>query len=56
MIHNLQVSANVALYKTMPFDTEKDLMAIAMLNSNPLVLVGRKDAARQDAAGAGRPG
>ena len=42
-VHNLQISANVSLYKTLPFDTEKDFQPIAMLNSNPLVLVGRKD-------------
>ena len=41
-IHNLQFSANVSLYKTLPFDTEKDFIPIAMINSNPLVLVGRK--------------
>ncbi|MCX7314045.1 MAG: tripartite tricarboxylate transporter substrate-binding protein [Hyphomicrobiales bacterium] len=41
-VHNLQISANVSLYKSLPFDTEKDLLAIAMINSNPLVLVGRK--------------
>jgi len=41
-IHNLQISANVALYKTLPFDTEKDFTPIAMINSNPLVLIGRK--------------
>jgi tripartite-type tricarboxylate transporter receptor subunit TctC len=41
-VHNLQMSANVALYKSLPFDTEKDFLPIAMINSNPLVLVGRK--------------
>jgi tripartite-type tricarboxylate transporter receptor subunit TctC len=41
-VHNLQVSANVSLYKTLPFDTEKDFVPIAMINSNPLVLIGRK--------------
>ena len=41
-VDNLQVSANVSLYKSLPFDTEKDLLPIAMINSNPLVLVGRK--------------
>src|SRR5260221_7841331 len=41
-LHNLQISANVALYKSLPFDTEKDFLPIAMINSNPLVLVGRK--------------
>jgi len=42
LVHNLQISANVALYKSLPFDTEKDFLPIAMINSNPLVLVGRK--------------
>jgi tripartite-type tricarboxylate transporter receptor subunit TctC len=42
MVHNLQISANVALYKSLPFDTEKDFQPVAMINSNPLVLVGRK--------------
>ena len=41
-IHNLQFSANVSLYKSLPFDTEKDFAPVAMINSNPLVLVGRK--------------
>jgi tripartite-type tricarboxylate transporter receptor subunit TctC len=41
-VHNLQIAANVSLYKSLPFDTEKDFTPIAMLNSNPLVLVGRK--------------
>ncbi len=42
LIHNLQISANVALYKNLPFDTEKDLAPIMFINNNPLVLVGRK--------------
>jgi tripartite-type tricarboxylate transporter receptor subunit TctC len=41
-IHNLQISANVALYKTLPFDTEKDFAPIGMINNNPLVLTARK--------------
>src|SRR5262245_24157269 len=41
-VHNLQISANVSLYKSLPFDTEKDFLPIAMINSNPLVVVGRK--------------
>jgi len=41
-VHNLQIAANVSLYKSLPFDTEKDFLPVAMLNSNPLVLVGRK--------------
>lgn len=42
LLHNLQISANVALYKNLPFDTEKDLAPIMFINRNPLVLVGRK--------------
>jgi tripartite-type tricarboxylate transporter receptor subunit TctC len=42
LIHNLQISANPALYKNLPFDTEKDLTPIMFINHNPLVLVGRK--------------
>jgi tripartite-type tricarboxylate transporter receptor subunit TctC len=42
MVHNLQISANVSLYKNLPFDTEKDLTPIIFINNNPLVLVGRK--------------
>jgi len=42
LLHNLQISANVSLYKNLPFDTEKDLAPIVFINNNPLVLVGRK--------------
>ena len=42
LLHNLQISANVTLYKNLPFNTEKDLTPIIFVNSNPLVLVGRK--------------
>lgn len=42
LLHNLQISANVALYPKLNFDTEKDLVPIAFINHNPLVLVGRK--------------
>jgi tripartite-type tricarboxylate transporter receptor subunit TctC len=44
-IHNLQIAANVSLYKTLPFDTQKDFAPIGMINSNPLVLVGKKQLA-----------
>jgi tripartite-type tricarboxylate transporter receptor subunit TctC len=42
LLHNLQISANVALYPKLNFDTEKDLAPVAFINQNPLVLVGRK--------------
>ncbi len=41
LLHNLQISANVTLYKNLPFDTEKDLVPVILVNKNPLVLVGR---------------
>jgi tripartite-type tricarboxylate transporter receptor subunit TctC len=42
LLHNLQISANVTLYKKLPFDTEKDLAPVMFINRNPLVLIGRK--------------
>jgi tripartite-type tricarboxylate transporter receptor subunit TctC len=39
---NLQFSANVALYPSLAFDTEKDFTPIILINNNPLVLIGRK--------------
>lgn len=42
LLHNLQISANVTLYKNLPFDTEKDLAPVMFINRNPLVLVGRR--------------
>jgi tripartite-type tricarboxylate transporter receptor subunit TctC len=42
LLHNLQISANVTLYKKLPFDTEKDLKPVMFINRNPLVLIGRK--------------
>ena len=45
LLHNLQISANVALHPSLPFDTEKDLTPVAFINHNPLVLAGRKSLA-----------
>ncbi|HZQ15069.1 MAG TPA: tripartite tricarboxylate transporter substrate-binding protein [Pseudolabrys sp.] len=45
LLHNLQISANVTLYKNLPFDTEKDLVPVMLVNKNPLILVGRKSLA-----------
>jgi len=33
---------NPAMHKSLPYDTEKDLAAVAFINRNPLVLIGRK--------------
>jgi tripartite-type tricarboxylate transporter receptor subunit TctC len=43
LLHNLQISANPSLYKSLPFNTTKDLTPVIFINRNPLVLVGRKD-------------
>jgi tripartite-type tricarboxylate transporter receptor subunit TctC len=45
LLHNLQISANVSLYPNLRFDPEKDLTPVGFINSNPLVLVGRKSLA-----------
>jgi tripartite-type tricarboxylate transporter receptor subunit TctC len=42
LLHNLQISANATLYKNLPFDTERDLTPVILVNKNPLILVGRK--------------
>ncbi len=38
---NLQISANVTLYKSLPFDTVKDFIPVMLINRNPLILAGR---------------
>ena len=40
-MHNLQISANPSLYKSLPFNTVKDFAPVMLVNRNPLVLVGR---------------
>ncbi|HEY2527883.1 MAG TPA: tripartite tricarboxylate transporter substrate binding protein [Xanthobacteraceae bacterium] len=41
LLHNLQISANVTLYKKLPFDTVEDFVPVMLINRNPLILVGR---------------
>ena len=43
LLHNLQITANVTLFKNLPFDTMKDIVPVMLINKNPLVLVGRPD-------------
>ena len=45
LLHNLQITANVTLFKSLPFDTVKDITPVILVNKNPLVLVGRPDLA-----------
>jgi putative tricarboxylic transport membrane protein len=43
LVHNLQITANPALYGAkLPYDTERDIAPVGFINHNPLVLVGRK--------------
>ncbi len=42
LVANLQIAANVSLYKSLPFDTVKAFTPVMLINRNPLVLVGRK--------------
>lgn len=41
LLPNLQFSANVTLFKKLPFDTVQDFRPVMLINRNPLVLVGR---------------
>jgi tripartite-type tricarboxylate transporter receptor subunit TctC len=41
LVHNLQITANITLFKELPFNTEKDIVSVGLINKNPLVLVGR---------------
>lgn len=41
LVHNLQITANISLFKDLPFNTEKDIVSVGLINKNPLVLVGR---------------
>jgi len=43
LMHNLQIAANVTLIKNLPFDTEKAVTVVMLVNKNPLVLVSRPD-------------
>ena len=43
LLHNLNIASNVSLYTNLPFDTEKDLIGLALVNYQPFVVVGRKD-------------
>jgi tripartite-type tricarboxylate transporter receptor subunit TctC len=43
LVHNMNIASNVSLYKSLPFDTEKDLTGVGLINFSPFVLVGRKD-------------
>lgn len=41
--HMGTLAVNIALYKTLPYDSQKDLEPIGLAGTNPMVLVTRKD-------------
>jgi tripartite-type tricarboxylate transporter receptor subunit TctC len=50
LLHNLAIAANVSLFKNLPFNTEKDLTPVILINKDPLVLVGRNSLAPKNLA------
>ncbi|RAI39826.1 hypothetical protein CH341_25030 [Rhodoplanes roseus] len=42
LLHNVGFAINAALYRSLPFDSEKDLVPIAFVSDSPLVILGRK--------------
>src|SRR5712691_4863758 len=50
LLHQLAIAANVSLFPKAPFDVEKDLTAIGLVNTSPMLIVGRKTLAANSAA------
>lgn len=42
LMHNVGFAINAGLYKSLPFDSEKDVAALAFVSDSPLVILGRK--------------
>ncbi|HEY0438956.1 MAG TPA: tripartite tricarboxylate transporter substrate-binding protein [Xanthobacteraceae bacterium] len=41
IMHNMALALNMALFRRLPFDAEKDFVPIGFINSTPLVHIGR---------------
>jgi len=50
LLHQLALAANVSLFPKAPFDVEKDLNAVGLVNTSPMIIVGRKTLAANSAA------
>jgi tripartite-type tricarboxylate transporter receptor subunit TctC len=50
LLHQLAITANVSLFPKAPFDVEKDLSAVGLVNTSPMIIVGRKTLAANSAA------
>jgi tripartite-type tricarboxylate transporter receptor subunit TctC len=42
LVHNMAIASNVSLFPKQAFDVEKDLIGIGLINTSPLVILGRK--------------
>jgi tripartite-type tricarboxylate transporter receptor subunit TctC len=42
LIHNMALASSVSLFKNLSYDAKKDLAGVSLINTSPLVLVGRK--------------
>jgi putative tricarboxylic transport membrane protein len=50
LLHQLAIAANVSLFPKAPFDVEKDLTAVGLVNTSPMIIVGRKTLPASSAA------
>jgi tripartite-type tricarboxylate transporter receptor subunit TctC len=50
LLHQFALAASVSLFPKAPFDVEKDLSAIGLVNTSPMIIVGRKTLAANSAA------
>jgi tripartite-type tricarboxylate transporter receptor subunit TctC len=46
--HMGTLAVNIALYKSLPYDSQKDLVPVGLAGTNPMVLVARKDLPAKD--------
>src|SRR5262249_32854822 len=51
LLHQLAIAANVSIFPKAPFDVEKDLTAIGLVNTSPMLIVGRRTLAANGAGG-----
>jgi tripartite-type tricarboxylate transporter receptor subunit TctC len=42
LLHNIAISAIPTLYPKLPFDLQKDVTPVGLVNNNPLIIAGRK--------------
>src|SRR5262245_57862067 len=50
LVHQLALAANVSLFPKTPYNTEKDLAGVGLVNYSPMMIVGRKSLAANSIA------